>query len=60
MMVSNLYGAACNQFVILSCTVMKRIHAVFTQSGVSDKEITVLQQLGPSTQLRLAQSSDYL
>lgn len=39
-MVRNHYCTACNQFVILSSTIMKRIHTVFAQSGVSDKEIT--------------------
>lgn len=39
---------------------MKRIWAVFAQSGVSDKEITRLQQWGHSTLRRVAQSHDYL
>lgn len=39
---------------------MKRIWAVFTQSGVSDKEITRLQQWGHSTLWCVAQSYDYL
>lgn len=59
-MVSDSYYSACNWFVILSCAIMKRIHAVFSQSGVSDKEITRLQQWGHSTQRCVAQSHDYL
>lgn len=58
----NGMGCLCSvgiQF-ILSYTLMKRIWAVFTLSGVSDKEIARLQQWGHSTLRRVAQSHDYL
>lgn len=45
-MASNSYRSACKQLVILSCAMMKRIHTVFTQSGVSDREITQALAVG--------------
>ena len=45
-MASNSYHTARKQLVILSCAMMRRIHTVFTQSGVSDREITQALAVG--------------